>query len=255
MLPFTAVAVRPAQISDRPGSIGLSAHIQISSVLLILLGLWSAHSAIAQSCPAGQRLLSFPPEGYFEYWRSTSTGLNRSTEEWWYSESRQKRHERLPFSNSFLSEYYDFTTQKLTVVEIAGSNILQCNRFSITQSYARPRVDTFSTNPWCFSYVSDENLGGLLPVERWNRISGITVAQDVFAQRVGDELIPLSLFNRESTTISTQYMNFNAVVQDTDLDPPCTPIDMEIDAAVALRALEVEHDLPPGTLGGAEVGQ
>ncbi|MCB1628349.1 MAG: hypothetical protein KDI48_11500 [Xanthomonadales bacterium] len=226
---------------------------------LCLLALLSAHSAIAQSCPAGQRLMTFPAEGYFEFWRHSTVSGNRATEEWWYSESRQKRQERLPLANGSLREYFDFTAQTITIVQVSGSNVVQCDRFSAALTYVRPSVGavTNTTSPpaWCFSYVGDENLGGLLPVERWNRIDGFTVTQDVFAQRVGDELIPLWLYNRESTNIFTPFMNFSAVVEDADLDPPCTPIDMEIDAAVALRALEVEHDLPPGTLGGGEVGQ
>lgn len=231
----------------------LRARILLRCALCLLL-LLPAHSAFAQSCPAGQRLMTFPPDGYFEFWRHSTASADRATEEWWYSESRQKRQERLPLANGSLREYFDFTAQTITIVQVSGSNVVQCDRFSVALTYVRPRVDPFSTNPWCFGYVGDENLGGLLPVERWSRVSGVTVLQDVFAQRVGDELIPLWLFNRESATIFTSYLNFSTVVDDADLDPPCTPIDMEIDAADALRALEVEHGLPPGTLGVGEMG-
>jgi hypothetical protein len=218
----------------------------------LVLALLSA-PLLAQSCPAGQRLMTFPPEGYFEFWRHSTVSSNRATEEWWYSESRQKRHERLPLGNGSLDEYFDFAAQTLTLVQLTGGNIAQCDRFSVALTYVRPSVGhvVASENPpaWCFSVVSDENLGGLLPVERWNRLNGLTVAQDVFAQRLGDDLIPLWLYNRESATVFTSFMNFSTVVDDADLDPPCTPIDIETNAADALRALEVEHGLPPGTLG------
>lgn len=193
--------------------------------------------------------MTFPPEGYVEFWRRTTTGLDRSTEEWWYSEARQLRVERLTFSNGSLREYFDFTAQTITIVQTAGSSIVDCTRYPTTTTYSRPSV-----GPWCFGYVSDENLGGLLPVERWNRVNGIAVSQDVFAQRVGDELIPLSLFNRDSITIYTAYLNFSPVIEDSDFELPCTPVIGGTSAIEALRALEIQHDLPPGTLTGAETG-
>ena len=218
--------------------------------VLAALAALVALPAMAQECPTGQRRMNFPPDGYFEFWRHSTASSDRATEEWWYSEGRQKRHERLPLANGSLDEYFDFATQQLTIVQYSGTTIVECTRFTVTIQDERPSV-----GPWCFQFVSEENLGGLLPVERWNRISGFTVAQDVFVQRVGEELIPLWLYNRESTTIYTAYMNFSAVVDDADLDLPCTPIDFPGSPTEALSALEAKHGLPAGTLTGTEEGR
>lgn len=226
-------------------------HTLACCAVVAILAVLPERPASAQSCPAGQREMTFPPEGYFEFWRRTTASLNRSTEEWWYSEARQLRVERLPFANGSFSEYFDFTAQTVTIVQIAGSSIVDCTRYptdSLTV-YSRPSV-----GPGCFGYVSDENFGGLHPVERWVRVNGIAVSQDVFAQRVGDELIPLTLFNADSTTIYTAYLNFSPVVEDSDFEPPCTPVDGEISVTEALQEIEIQHDLPPGTLTDPETG-
>ena len=239
--------LRSSPVRDRSF---LAARSRTRSWALAALAAILALPAFAQECPTGQRRMTFPPDGYFEFWRYSTVGSNRATEEWWYSESRQKRHERLPLNGGSLDEYFDFATQQLTIVQYAGSTIIQCDRFTTPIQYQRPSV-----GPWCFQPVSEENLGGLLPVERWNRVSGIIVSQDVFAQRIGEELIPLWLYNRESSTIYTAYLNFNAEVDDADLDLPCTPVDIPGSASEALRDLETRHGLPPGTLTGTEEGQ
>lgn len=219
-------------------------------VLAALAALLAPLPALAQECPTGQRRMTFPPEGYFEFWRNSTAGANSATEEWWFSESRQKRHERLPLNGGSFDEYFDFATQQVTIVQFSGSTIVECSRFTTPTQYQRPSV-----GPWCFQSVSSENLGGLLPVERWNRVNGFLVAQDVFAQRIGEDLIPLWLYNRESTTSHTAYMNFNAAVEDADFDLPCTPVDFPGSATEALRNLEARHGLPAGTLTGSEVVQ
>ena len=205
--------------------------------------------AFSQSCPTGQRSMVFPPEGHFEYWRHTSTGVDRTVEEWWYSESRGKRRERLPFTSGTLDEYFDFAAQTFTQVTVTGGTVTQCVQFPISQTFSRPSIGT-----GCFEHVSDENLGGLLPVERWYQRSGITVTMDVIALRLGEDLLPLQLFNRQSATIYTAYMNFSAEIEYSDFSLPCTPTLMSGSLETALRDAEIQLGLPAGTLTNPGTG-
>lgn len=231
--------VQTLPVASPPGLIALSLFRCLAITALALFAL----PAYAQSCPAGQRRMVFPPEGHFEYWRNTSTGVDRTVEEWWYSESRGKRRERLPFSNGTLDEYFDFAAQTITQVTVTGGTITQCAQFTVSQTFSRPSIGT-----GCFEHVSDENLGGLLPVERWYQRSGITVTMDVIALRLGEDLLPLQLFNRLSATIYTAYLNFTAEIEDSDFSLPCTPIPMSGSRETALRDTEIQLGLPAGTL-------
>ena len=220
-------------------------------LVLAALAATLALPAFAQECPAGQRRMAFPADGHFEFWRSTSTGVDLTKEEWWYSESRQKRRERLPFAGGALTEYFDFAEQTLTVVETGpGGEIVRCDQFPTTLTFSRPSAGTA-----CYELVEGANAGGLLPVERWVERVGVLVAREVLAERVGEELIPLRLFNRQSTTIDTLYMNFRATVDDAELELPCTPTVLSGPAEDALRAAETRHGLPPGTLTGTGEGR
>lgn len=229
-----------------------SSPVRAGSLWLALAALAAlfAPPAFAQECPAGQRRMTFPADGHFEFWRYISTGVDLTKEEWWYSESRQKRRERLPFAGGAMTEYFDFAEQTLTVVETGpGGEIVRCDQFAVTVTFSRPSAGTA-----CYELAEEANAGGFLPVERWVERVGVLVAHEVLAERVGEELIPLRLFNRQSITIDTLYMNFRATVDDAELELPCTPTVIPGSAENALRAAETRHGLPPGTLTGTEEG-
>lgn len=210
-----------------------------------------AEPASAQECPAGQQPMCFPAESYFVFWRYSTASINAAREEVWHSESRQRRRERLPLGGGSLNEYFDLAAGTLTLVQYAGSTIVDCSQFEISQTPGRPCV-----TGGCYSFVEEANVGGFLPVERWWIREGATVNQDVFAQRVGDDLVPLWLYNRQSATIYTSYVDYRGDLDDADLELPCEPVVIPTAAGTALlRSLETEHGLAPGGLGGSEVAE
>ena len=200
--------------------------------------------AFAGACPAGQRQMVFPAESRFEYWRYSTVSSNFARELIWSSESRQQRLERLPLFGGNLDEYFDFGAQTLTLVQYNGGTVAQCNQFAIADSFSRPSVGSA-----CFAFAGNANEGGLLPVERWVVQNSTGVDQDVIAERLGEELLPLRLFDRTSATIHVAYMNFSSEVEDADFVLPCTPTVQPGSADEALRELEDQLDLPTGTLG------
>ncbi|MCB1590214.1 MAG: hypothetical protein KDI56_14995, partial [Xanthomonadales bacterium] len=204
--------------------------------------------AFAGACPAGQRQMVFPAESRFEYWRYSTVSSNFARELIWSSESRQQRLERLPLFGGNLDEYFDFGAQTLTLVQYNGGTVAQCNQFAIADSFSRPSVGSA-----CFAFAGTANDGGLLPVERWVVQNGSGVDQDVIAERLGEELLPLRLFDRTSSTIHVAYMNFSSEVEDADFVLPCTPTVQSGSADEALRELEDQLDLPTGTLGNSNL--
>lgn len=249
-----------AQPSSRPTVRSIQTRlVALAVVALAVVAVGFSAPVLAQSCPAGQAPICFPDEVHFEYWRYTVNAVRFARELVWFSTSRQRLRDQIPFGAGVLDQYFDFEAQTLTVVQANPDGTFgQCNQFADTESYETV----------CFGCMQptgeDPTIGGIFPLEQWYIVDGSIVRRDVTAYRVGETLIPLRLVDRQSTTFLSEFMNLRTEVDDADFELPCTPIVItRAQGTDLLRDLERAEGLPPGTLGrslahalsGSEVGQ